>query len=90
MAGNAKSLGPRLELLQCRNCGPAGLPRIELERVTVAGGGGLLICVACDLIAVETEFAEGGPVWAAGTSPPASPPPRPVAVPRPKRAAGAR
>ena len=80
------------KLWACRSC------RIELERVSVARGGGILICVACDLIAVETEFAEGGLAWAAGMTAAGKRAPRPAAkraphlatMPRPKRAVGAR
>jgi hypothetical protein len=44
----------------CRYC------VIEMERVVLADRTAVLLCVDCDLIGLEREIADGGPLWPAG------------------------
>ena len=44
----------------CRYC------VIEMERLKLADGTAALVCVDCDLIGLEREIADGGPLWPAG------------------------
>jgi hypothetical protein len=44
----------------CRYC------VIEMERLVLADGTAALLCVDCDLIGLEREIADGGPLWPAG------------------------
>jgi hypothetical protein len=39
---------------------------VELERLVLADGTAVLLCVDCDLIGLEREIADGGPLWPAG------------------------
>ena len=47
------------KLLCCRGC------RIELERITLADGSAVLLCVPCDTVGIEHEVLLGGPMWVA-------------------------
>jgi hypothetical protein len=44
----------------CRYC------VVEMERLALADGTAVLVCVDCDLIGLEREIADGGPLWPAG------------------------
>jgi hypothetical protein len=44
----------------CRYC------VVELERLALADRTAVLLCVDCDLIGLEREIADGGPLWPAG------------------------
>jgi hypothetical protein len=44
----------------CRYC------VVEIERVVLADRTVALLCVDCDLIGLEHEIADGGPLWPAG------------------------
>ena len=44
----------------CRYC------VVEMERVVLADSTAALLCVDCDLIGLEREIADGGPLWPAG------------------------
>jgi hypothetical protein len=44
----------------CRYC------VVEMERLALADGTAALVCVDCDLIGLEYEIADGGPLWPTG------------------------
>jgi hypothetical protein len=44
----------------CRFCA------VQCEPLKLADGSTVLLCTTCDLIGVEREVAQGGPMWPAG------------------------
>jgi hypothetical protein len=44
----------------CRYC------VVEMERLVLADGTAAVVCVECDLIGLEREISDGGPLWHAG------------------------
>jgi hypothetical protein len=49
------------KLLGCRLC------MVDFARIELADGTVALLCSACDVIGVEHEVAQGGPLWASGS-----------------------
>jgi hypothetical protein len=47
-------------LFCCRRC------VVEIEPIGLADGTAALVCVACDVIGLAHEVAQGGPMWTAG------------------------
>jgi hypothetical protein len=51
---------PMASLFCCRRC------VVEIEPIGLADGTAALVCVACDVIGLAHEVAQGGPMWTAG------------------------
>jgi hypothetical protein len=51
------------KLLGCRIC------MVDFARIELADGTVALICSACEVIGVEHEVAQGGPLWVDGSGP---------------------
>jgi hypothetical protein len=49
------------KLLGCRIC------MVDFARIELADGTVALVCSACDVVGVEHEVAQGGPLWAGGS-----------------------
>jgi hypothetical protein len=49
------------KLLGCRIC------MVDFARIELADGTVALLCSACDVVGVEHEVAQGGPLWAGGS-----------------------
>jgi hypothetical protein len=50
------------KLLGCRIC------MVDFVRIELADGTVALLCSACEVIGVEHEVAQGGPLWAGRSS----------------------
>jgi hypothetical protein len=50
------------KLLGCRIC------MVDFARIELADGTVALLCSACDVVGVEHEVTQGGPLWARGSS----------------------
>ena len=59
--GTAMAKLAKVKLLGCRIC------MVDFARIKLADGSFALLCSACDVIGVEHEVAQGGPLWAGDT-----------------------
>ncbi len=50
------------KLLGCRLC------MVDFARIELADGSVALVCSACDVIGVEHEVVQGGPLWAGSSA----------------------